>query len=67
MDASVPMTPAGDTAADKDDEPLNMDFLLNDAGVVLAQPAITTPAESSDKAQIAKEKADGVSKDVPTT
>ena len=67
MDASVPMTPAGDTAADKDDEPLNMDFLLNDAGVVLAQPAITTPVESSDKAQIAKDKADGVSKDVPAT
>ena len=67
MDASVPMTPAGDTAAEKDDEPLNMDFLLNDAGVVLAQPAITTPAETSDKAQIAKEKADGVSKDVPAT
>ena len=65
MDASVPMTPAGDTAADKDDEPLNMDFLLNDAGVVLAQPAVTTPAESSEKAQIAKDKANGVSKDVP--
>ena len=31
MDASVPMTPAGNTIADKDDEPLNMDFLLNDA------------------------------------
>ena len=67
MDASVPMTPAGDTAADKDDEPLNMDFLLNDAGVVLAQPAVTTPVESSDKAQIAKDKADEVSKDVPAT
>ena len=61
MDASVPMTPA----ADKDDEPLSLDFLLNDAGVVLAQPAVPTPAESSD--QIAKDKADGVSKDVPAT
>ena len=67
MDASVPMTPAGDIVADKDDEPLNLDFLLNDAGVVVAQPAVTTPAESSDKAQIAKDKADGVSKDVPAT
>ena len=67
MDASVLMTPAGDTVADKDDEPLNLDFLLNDAGVILAQPAVTTPAESSDKAQIAKDKADGVSKDVPAT
>ena len=67
MDVSVPMTPAGDTVADKDDEPLNLDLLLNDAGVVLAQPAVNTPAESSDKAQIAKDKADGVSKDVPAT
>ena len=67
MDASVPMTPAGDTVADKVDEPLNLDFLLNDAEVILAQPAVTTPAESSDKAQIAKDKADGVTKDVPAT
>ena len=50
MDASVPMTPTADTVADKDDEPLNLDFLLNDAGVILAQPAVTTLAESSDKA-----------------
>ena len=67
MDVFVPMTPAGDTVADKDDEPLNLDLLLNDAGVVLAQPAVNTPAESSDKAQFAKDKADGVSKDVPAT
>ena len=59
MDTAVPMTPA----ADKDDEPLSLDFLLNDAGVVLAQPAAPTPAESSD--QNAKDKADEVSKDVP--
>ena len=36
MDASVLMTPAADTVADKDNEPLNLDFLLNDAGVILA-------------------------------
>ena len=67
MDVSVPMTLIGDTVVDKDDEPFNLDLLLNDAGVVLAQPAVNTPAESLDKAQIAKDKADGVSKDVPAT
>ena len=67
MDVSMPMTPAGDTVADKDDEPLNLDLLLNDAGVVLAQPAANTPAESSNKAQIAKDNADGFSKDAPAT
>ena len=61
------MTPAGDTVADKADEPLNLDLLLNDAGVVLAQPAVNTPAKFSDKAQTAKDKADGASKDVPVT
>lgn len=59
MDTSVPMTPA----ADRDDEPLSLDSLLNDAGVVLAQPAVATPAGPSD--QIVKDKADGVSKDAP--
>ena len=67
MDVSMPMTPAGDTVADKADEPLNLDLLLNDAGVVLAQPAVNTPAKFSDKAQTAKDKADGASKDVPAT
>ena len=67
MDVSVPMTLIGDTVVDKDDEPFNLDLLLNDAGVVLAQPAVNTPTESLDKAQIAKDKADGVSKDVPAT
>ena len=67
MDVSVPMTPAGDTVVDKADEPLNLDLLLNDARVVLAQPAINTPAEFSDKAQTVKDKADGASKDVPVT
>ncbi|XP_050259054.1 uncharacterized protein LOC126704055 [Quercus robur] len=61
MDTSVPMTPA----ADRDDEPLSLDSLLNDAGVVLAQPAVATPAGPSD--QIVKDKADGVSKDAPAT
>ncbi|XP_030967446.1 uncharacterized protein LOC115992821 [Quercus lobata] len=65
MDASVPMTPARETVADKGDGPISLDSLLNDAGVILAQPAVTIPAESSDAAQIAKDKADGVSKDVP--
>lgn len=67
MDVSVPMTLAGDTVADKANELLNLDLLLNDVGVVLARPAINTPAESSDKAQTAKDKVDGVSKDVPVT
>ena len=61
----MPMTPAGDTVADKTDKPINLDLLLNDDGVVLAQLAVNTPAEFSDKAQITKDKADGVSKDVP--
>ena len=39
LDDPVPMTPAGDTVADKRDEPINLDLLLNDDGVVLAQPA----------------------------
>ena len=67
MDASVPITPAGDTVADKDDEPLNLDLLLNDDRVVLAQPAVNTPTEFSDKEQTAKDKADGASKDAPVT
>ena len=67
MDASVPMTPARETVVDKGDGPLDLDSLLNDVGVVLAQPAVTIPAESSDAAQIAKDRADGVSKDVPAT
>ena len=65
MDVSMPMTPAGDTVADKADEPINLDPLLNDDGVVLAQPAVNTLAEFSDKAQTAKDKADEASKDVP--
>ena len=36
MDDPVLMTPAGNTVADKVDEPINLDLLLNDDGVVLA-------------------------------
>ena len=67
MDVSVPMTPASDTVTDKADEPINLDLLLNDDGVVLAQPAVNTPAEFSDKEQTAKDNADGASKDAPVT
>ena len=67
MDDPVPMTPAGDTVADKVDEPINLDLLHNDDGVVLAQPTANTPAEFSNEEQIAKDKADGASKDVPAT
>ena len=65
MDVPVLMTPAGDTVVDKADEPINSDLLLNDDGVVLAQPAVNTPIEFSNKEQSAKDKADGTSKDVP--
>ena len=67
LDDPVPMTPAGDTVADKVDEPINLDLLLNDDGVVLAQLAANTPAEFSNEEQTAKDKADGAFKDVPTT
>ena len=67
MDVPVPMTPAGDTVVDKADEPINLNLLLNDDGVVLAQPAVNTPAEFSNKEQTAKDKADGAFKDVPAT
>ena len=67
MDDPVPMTLADDTVADKVDEPINLDLLLNDDGVVLAQPAASTPAEFSNEEQTAKDKADGASKDVPAT
>ena len=39
------MTLVGDTVADKGDEPINLDLLLNDDGVVLAQPAGNPSAE----------------------
>ena len=67
MDDLMPMTPVSDTVADEVDEPITLDLLLNDDGVVLAQPAASTPAEFSNEEQTAKDKADGAFKDVPTT
>ena len=45
LDDPMPMTLVGDTVTDKGDEPINLDLLLNDDGVVLAQPAGNPSAE----------------------
>ena len=67
------MTPTGDTVAEKGDEPVNLDLLLNDDGVALAQPA-TNPLVLASNLSVellnveepnAKDKADGASKDAP--
>ena len=67
MDDRMLFTPTGDTVADKAEEPINLDLLLNDDGVVLAQPTANTLTELSNEEQTAKDKADGASKDVPAT
>jgi len=72
LDDPVSMTPTGDTVADKGDEPINLD-LLNDDGVILAQPATNPPIPASNPSveplnveePNAKDKADGASKDAP--
>ena len=73
LDDLVPMTPAGGTVADKGDEPINLDLLLNDDGVVLAQPTANPPVPASNPSiellnveePNTKDKADGASKDAP--
>ena len=67
MDDRMLFTPTGDTVADKAEEPINLDLLLNDDGVVLAQPTANTLTELSNEEQTAKDKADGASTDVPAT
>ena len=72
LDDPVSMTPTGDTVADKGDEPINLD-LLNDDGVILAQPATIPPIPASNPSveplnveePNAKDKTDGASKDAP--
>ena len=73
LDDPTPMTLAGDTVADKSDEPINLDLLLNNDGVVLTQPAANPPVPTSNlsvellnvEEPNAKDKANGASKDAP--
>jgi len=73
MDASIPITPAGDTIVGDSDDSTELDLPPKDDGVVLAQPAANPPISTSNPSielldiekPPAQDKDDGISNDAP--